>query len=50
MAVQRQTTNAAPGIAEGDPRRWKALNVLALIQFMLVLDVTVVNVALPRIQ
>src|SRR3954453_24180614 len=33
-----------------DPRRWKALGVLALIQFMLVLDVTVVNVALPHIQ
>ena len=33
-----------------DPRRWKALAVLALIQFMLVLDITVVNVALPRIQ
>ena len=34
----------------GDPRRWKALAVLALIQFMLILDVTVVNVALPHIQ
>jgi EmrB/QacA subfamily drug resistance transporter len=33
-----------------DPRRWKALAVLGLIQFMLVLDITVVNVALPRIQ
>jgi EmrB/QacA subfamily drug resistance transporter len=33
-----------------DPRRWKALSVLALIQFMLILDVTVVNVALPRIK
>jgi EmrB/QacA subfamily drug resistance transporter len=33
-----------------DPRRWKALGVLALIQFMLVLDITVVNVALPHIQ
>src|SRR5947199_6186821 len=33
-----------------DPRRWKALAVLGAIQFMLVLDVTVVNVALPRIQ
>jgi EmrB/QacA subfamily drug resistance transporter len=33
-----------------DPRRWKALAVLALIQFMLILDVTVVNVALPRVQ
>ena len=35
---------------KADPRRWKALAVLALIQFMLVLDVTVVNVALPHIQ
>ncbi len=33
-----------------DPRRWKALAVLALVQFMLILDVTVVNVALPSIQ
>jgi EmrB/QacA subfamily drug resistance transporter len=36
--------------AGADPRRWRALAILALIQFMLVLDVTVVNVALPRIQ
>src|SRR3954447_3852228 len=41
-----EETTAVPA----DPRRWKALGVLALIQFMLVLDVTVVNVALPRIQ
>ena len=33
-----------------DPRRWKALGVLGLIQFMLILDITVVNVALPRMQ
>jgi EmrB/QacA subfamily drug resistance transporter len=33
-----------------DPRRWKALGVLGLIQFMLILDITVVNVALPRVQ
>ena len=33
-----------------DPRRWKALGVLGLIQFMLILDITVVNVALPDIQ
>jgi EmrB/QacA subfamily drug resistance transporter len=33
-----------------DPRRWRALTVLAAIQFMLVLDITVVTVALPRIQ
>ena len=41
-------TAAQPTAA--DPRRWKALAVLGAIQFMLILDVTVVNVALPRIQ
>ena len=39
---------SAPPVT-ADPRRWKALGVLGLIQFMLILDVTVVNVALPRI-
>lgn len=33
-----------------DPRRWTALIVLGLINFIQVLDVTVVNVALPRIK
>ncbi|MGK5551944.1 MFS transporter [Actinomadura kijaniata] len=32
-----------------DPRRWKALALLSVAQFMLILDVTVVNVALPDI-
>ena len=30
--------------------RWSTLTVLALAQFMVVLDVTIVNVALPDIQ
>ena len=33
-----------------DPRRWRALFVLALVQFMIIIDITVVNVALPSIQ
>ena len=40
----------ASGGTAADPRRWKALALLGAIQFMLVLDVTVVNVALPHIQ
>src|SRR4051812_30933613 len=46
------TTSTGAQLVEpvADPRRWKALAVLALIQFMLILDVTVVNVALPQIQ
>jgi len=39
------------GPAAGDEdRRWKALVVLAALQFMLVLDATVVNIALPSIK
>ena len=37
-------------VTGSDPRRWRALSVIALVQFMLVLDITVVNVALPHIQ
>jgi EmrB/QacA subfamily drug resistance transporter len=46
MSSQPVSQTATP---TPDPRRWKALGVLALIQFMLILDVTVVNVALPKI-
>jgi MFS family permease len=37
-------------VANPDSRRWRALAVLGLIQFILVVDVSIVNVALPRIQ
>ncbi|MDI1461443.1 DHA2 family efflux MFS transporter permease subunit [Catellatospora sp. KI3] len=45
-------TPTSPGAAATapDPLRWKALAVLGLIQFIFVVDATVVNVALPRIQ
>ncbi|SEO62111.1 drug resistance transporter, EmrB/QacA subfamily [Actinacidiphila rubida] len=33
-----------------DPQRWMALGVLTAMQFMLMMDVTVVNIALPHIQ
>ncbi len=41
---------AAEPDVDADPRRWKALGILALVQFMIVIDITVVNVALPSIQ
>ncbi|MFF3317034.1 DHA2 family efflux MFS transporter permease subunit [Streptomyces sp. NPDC003035] len=34
--------------AHAHPRRWTALALICVAQFMLILDVTVVNVALPR--
>jgi EmrB/QacA subfamily drug resistance transporter len=43
-------SDPTPSAPVADPRRWKALGVLGLIQFMLILDVTVVNVALPNIK
>jgi EmrB/QacA subfamily drug resistance transporter len=36
--------------ATPDPRRWKALGVLGIAYLMVVLDVSIVNVALPSIQ
>src|SRR5918997_3040915 len=36
--------------AEPDPRRWRALGVTQLAGFMGLLDVSIVNVALPSIQ
>jgi MFS family permease len=36
-------------MAELDPRRWKALAIVCAAFFMTVLDVSIVNVALPSI-
>ena len=40
----------AEGSASADPRRWWALGVIAIAQLMVVLDATVVNIALPSAQ
>jgi EmrB/QacA subfamily drug resistance transporter len=52
MTTHDQRNNASLGDAAAAPdrQRWKALGVIALVQFILVLDITVVNVALPHIQ
>ncbi|WP_225834385.1 MFS transporter [Streptomyces sp. NK08204] len=47
MSHAHRTIHAPPPSAPPLPRRWTMLAVLCLTQFMLVLDVTVVNVALP---
>lgn len=43
-------TSTAPAETTLDPRRWKALAVIAIAQLMVVLDATVVNIALPSAQ
>jgi EmrB/QacA subfamily drug resistance transporter len=45
VSVTAETTMPTP-----DPRRWQALVVLAVAYLMVVLDVSIVNVALPSIQ
>ena len=45
IAAPIPTVTAPP-----DPRRWRILALLSGLQFMILLDMTVVNVALPRIQ
>jgi len=40
----------APAAVEHDPRRWWSLVVIALSQLMIVLDITVVTIALPSAQ
>ena len=40
----------APDRTEPDPKRWLALGIIAVTQLMVVLDASIVNVALPRAQ
>jgi EmrB/QacA subfamily drug resistance transporter len=35
---------------KGDPRRWKALALLSLAQFLIIMDTSIIGVALPAIQ
>jgi EmrB/QacA subfamily drug resistance transporter len=41
------TTNTSTGL---DPNRWRALIVIAIAQLMVVLDASIVNIALPSLQ
>ena len=36
--------------ASADPRRWVAMSILLLASFMNLMDVTIVNVAIPSMQ
>ena len=45
-----QSIEATSDLEEGSDRRWLILSVLVLAQFMVVLDVAIVNVALPTIK
>ena len=50
MTEPVQTGSSLPAPPEPDPRRWWALTVLAAAQLMIVLDASIVNIALPSAQ
>ncbi len=50
LAGSSPLTGPATGPAAADPRRWLILGVVALAQLMVVLDATIVNIALPSAQ
>ncbi len=43
-------TGPADGSEAPDPRRWRALMVIAIAQLMIILDASIVNIALPSAQ
>lgn len=48
--AERAGTEPGPGSQSLDPRRWKALIVLCVTNFMIILDAQIVILALPSIQ
>src|SRR2546430_1462252 len=50
MSSEIVTQSLDVGEANVDPRRWLGLAVIVAAQFMVVLDVAIVNVALPSIK
>lgn len=47
---QETEERAEPAAAEPDPRRWRVLGVTLTVGFMVLLDVTIVNVAIPSMR
>ena len=50
VAAQGDAPPAADGSAGPDPRRWWSLVIIGMCQLMIVLDITVVTIALPSAQ
>ena len=51
MTSKSSSTSVTTTTAEiPDPRRWKALALLSLAQFVVILDTSIIGVALPTIQ
>lgn len=49
-ATEPLISSSSPSAVAPDPRRWKALMVIAIAQLMVVLDASIVNIAMPSMQ
>ena len=50
MSTETTRQHADPGSEEPDPRRWRILAVSLIVGFMALLDVSIVNIAVPSMQ
>ena len=50
MSEASQADTAGPGATELDPKRWAILAVVVIAQLMVVLDASIVTIALPSAQ
>jgi EmrB/QacA subfamily drug resistance transporter len=50
LGETNETTSASPVEVEPDPRRWSILAIVVIVQLMVVLDASIVTIALPSIQ
>ena len=50
MAEDTVSPDHPMGMDSADPKRWRALAVIAVAQLMIILDATIVNIALPTAQ
>src|ERR671910_871682 len=50
MSTSRVNNNQINQDSGPNPRRWKALGILSLAQFLIILDTSIIGVALPTIQ
>jgi predicted MFS family arabinose efflux permease len=50
LAVSETSTASSQLTNAPDPRRWKALALLSLARFVVILDTSIIGIALPTIQ
>src|SRR4051794_40729502 len=50
MSITTAASQATPDISGKSPSRWLALAVIAVSQLLIVLDATIVNIAMPTAQ